>query len=292
MSAIDSDDIEQHALQANDPATRRNDARVWRSTLIPGGEMVTARFTDHVYAPHWHDAYTISVIERGAERYDYRGTRFVADAGSLPIINPGEIHTGSSAADAGWQCRTFYLPVDFVQGVAEEAGSSRHDTPWFDPDIIKDADLVGRALRAHRVLETGTDMLAVEYALLDAVSTLLKRYGRIRPPSRPMSIDRMRVERMKARMLDELTASLDLAELADVVGLSKFHAARIFSREVGMAPHAWRNQVRLARACDALRAGMPATEVAAAFGFADQSHFNRHFKKANGVAPSRWRDTR
>ncbi|WP_275943963.1 helix-turn-helix domain-containing protein [Escherichia coli] len=48
----------------------------------------------------------------------------------------------------------------------------------------------------------------------------------------------------------------------------------------------------MARACDALRAGMPATEVAAAFGFADQSHFNRHFKKANGVAPSRWRDTR
>ncbi|WP_175035924.1 helix-turn-helix domain-containing protein [Burkholderia lata] len=93
-------------------------------------------------------------------------------------------------------------------------------------------------------------------------------------------------------MLDELTASLDLAELANVVGVSKFHAARIFSLEIGMAPHAWRNQDRLARACDARRAGMPATDVAATFGFADQNHFNRHFKKANGVAPSRWSDTR
>ncbi|WP_306426948.1 MULTISPECIES: helix-turn-helix domain-containing protein [Burkholderia] len=289
MYMNDSDDIERNSLREIDETTPRNDARFWRSTLIPGGEMVTARFTDHVYSPHWHEAYTISIIERGAERYDYRGTRFIADAGSLPIINPGEIHTGSSAADAGWQCRTFYLPIDYVKSVAEEVGLSHHAAPWFDMDIIKDADLVGRALRAHRMLETGTDVLAVEYALLDAVSTLLKRYARLPPSAQPMSIDRMRVERMKVRMLDELTASLDLAELAKVVGLSKFHAARIFTREVGMAPHAWRNQIRLVRARDALRAGMPATEAAAAFGFADQSHFNRHFKKTYGVAPSRWR---
>ncbi|VWD41796.1 AraC family transcriptional regulator [Burkholderia lata] len=85
--------------------------------------MVTARFTDHVYSRHWHDVYTISVIERDAERYDYRGTRFVADVGSRPIINPGEIHTGSSVADAGWQRRTFYFPVDFVQGVAEDSAT-------------------------------------------------------------------------------------------------------------------------------------------------------------------------
>ncbi|MFL9871238.1 AraC family transcriptional regulator [Paraburkholderia megapolitana] len=273
-------------------ATSRNDAHYWRSALIPGGDMVTARFTDHVYSPHWHDAYTVSVIEQGAERYDYRGTRFVADAGSLPIINPGEIHTGSSAGDAGWQCRTFYLPVDFVQTVASETGLSRHAIPWFNTDIIKDADLVRRALLAHRTLEASSDLLASEYALLDAVSTLLTRHARLRPPSRPMTRDRVRVERMKTRMLDELTAPLDLSELASTVGLSKFHAARIFTREVGMAPHAWRNQVRLSRARDALRAGMSATEVAATSGFTDQSHFNRHFKKASGVSPGRWSDNR
>ncbi len=128
----------------------RNDAHYWRSALIPGADMVTARFTDHAYSPHWHEAYTISLIEGGAERYDYRGKRHVADAGSLPIINPGEIHTGSSAADAGWQCRTFYLPTGFVRQVVDEAGLAGTEPPWFGSDIIRDPDLAARALRAHR----------------------------------------------------------------------------------------------------------------------------------------------
>ena len=36
--------------------------------------------------------------------------------------------------------------------------------------------------------------------------------------------------------------------LAQAVGLSPFHAARLFTRTNGMPPHAWRNQLRLQRA--------------------------------------------
>jgi AraC-like DNA-binding protein len=99
----------------------------------------------------------------------------------------------------------------------------------------------------------------------------------------------VRVEVMKARLVDDLTAPLSLADLARAVGLSTFHAARLFTREVGLAPHAWRNQMRLSHALGALRAGASATDVAAASGFTDQSHFTRHFKKAFGVPPGRWR---
>ncbi len=82
--------------------------------------------------------------------------------------------------------------------------------------------------------------------------------------------------------------TLSLGELAAVVGLSTFHAARLFSRSVGMPPHAWRNQLRLQHAQSLLRQGKSVTEVASATGFADQSHFTRHFKRAYGVAPGRW----
>jgi AraC-like DNA-binding protein len=34
--------------------------------------------------------------------------------------------------------------------------------------------------------------------------------------------------------------------------------------------------------------GEPLAEIAAAAGFSDQSHFNRHFKKAFGLTPGRW----
>jgi AraC-like DNA-binding protein len=266
-----------------------NAARYWRSPLVPGADMVTAEYYDHAFAPHWHDAYTVPVIEGGAERYNYRGSIHVAEAGSVPVINPGEVHTGSRAAEAGWQYRVFYLPVEFVQSVAQELADCAQPMPWFPPDIIRDADLTRRVRLAHQALDSGDDPLAAEHALLDAVSTLLVRHAGQRPAVKGIGADALRVEAMKSRLTDDLSAPLSLAELASTVGLSTFHAARLFTRETGLAPHAWRNQMRLNRALDALRAGVAATDVAAASGFADQSHFSRHFKKSFGVPPGRWR---
>lgn len=268
-----------------------NAARYWRSPLVPDADMVTAEYYDHEFTPHWHDAYTVPVIEAGAECYDYRGSRYVAEAGSVPVINPGELHTGARAVDAGWRYRVFYLPVPFVEGIAREM-SPHAASPWFAAEIIRDADLARRLVIAHRALEnTGghADPLAAETALVDAVSTLLARHALDRPSAAPPAADAVRVATMKARLADDILEPVTLAELARTVGLSTFHAARLFTRETGLAPHAWRNQLRIVRALPALRAGASIADVAAASGFTDQSHFTRHFKRAFGVAPGRWR---
>ncbi|WP_371881066.1 AraC family transcriptional regulator [Caballeronia sp. S22] len=267
----------------------RNAARYWRSPLVPDADMVTAEYYDHEFSPHWHDAYTVPVIEAGAECYDYRGAHHVAETGSVPVINPGELHTGARAVDAGWRYRVFYLPVPFVEGLARDMSGRRESSPWFPDDIIRDPDLARRLVVAHRLLESGADPLAAELALVDAVTTLLGRYALERPDIAPLAADTHRVTAMKSRLADDLLEPVTLAELAQTVGLSTFHAARLFTRETGLAPHAWRNQLRIVRALPALRAGASVTDVAAASGFTDQSHFTRHFKRTFGVPPGRWR---
>ncbi|WP_244815538.1 AraC family transcriptional regulator [Caballeronia sp. Lep1P3] len=269
----------------------RNAARYWRSPLVPDADMVTAEYYDHAFTPHWHDAYTVPVIEAGAECYDYRGARYVAEAGTVPVINPGEVHTGARAVDAGWRYRVFYLPTAFVEELAREI-APRAASPWFAPGIIHDDDLARRLVAAHRALEGvehGADPLAAETALVDALTTLLARHALDRPSPAPPAADAARVATMKSRLADDLLAPVTLAELARAVGLSAFHAARLFTRETGLAPHAWRNQLRIARALPALRGGASIADIAAACGFTDQSHFTRHFKRAFGVAPGRWR---
>jgi len=269
----------------------RNSARYWRTPLLPGADLLTAEYHDHEFAPHWHDAYTIPVIVAGAEGYRYRGSDYVAEAGGVPIINPGELHTGSKAVEAGWRYRVMYAPVPYIHELANEIAGKPQPQPWFAPGVIRDPDLAARLTNAHRLLEAGTDALAAEAALLDALSTLLVRYGQAQPePSRAVTDD-LRIALMKERLTGDLLEPVTLAELAQAAGLSPFHAARLFNRSTGLPPHAWRNQVRLQRALAPLRAGVPVTDVAAASGFTDQSHFTRHFRRMFGVPPGRWQGT-
>ncbi|AKC70935.1 helix-turn-helix transcriptional regulator [Pandoraea oxalativorans] len=280
----------------------RNAPLYWRSTLVPGGDMLTAEYNDHTFAPHWHDAYTFACIVAGAERYAYRGGEHVADAGSIAIIHPGKVHTGARETDFGWRYRVFYLPVGFVQGVQRQlespletpGGSASDDDamPWFGEHVIYDVQAMERLIEAHRLLQIGADPLLAESVLIEAVSMMLVRHAQARVPSLEMHRDAVRVETMKARLSADLTQSLSLTALAEAVDLSPFHAARLFSRETGLAPHAWRNQLRLVRALPALRAGASATDVALAHGFNDLSHFTRYFRRAFGVSPGKWRAAR
>jgi AraC-like DNA-binding protein len=267
----------------------RDSARYWRTPLMPGADMLTAEYCEHAFAPHWHEAYTVPVIEAGAEAYAYRGERRVAEAGSVPIVNPGEVHTGSRAIEAGWRYRVFYVPIEYIQRLTDEIAGKPRPLPWFPVEPIRDADLAARIGGAHRLLEGGNDPLAGETALVDALSTLVVRHGQRQPDAvRHPAADAPRVAKMKARLAADLIEPVTLTELAEAVGLSPFHAARLFTRATSLAPHAWRNQLRLQRSLAPLRAGLAVTEVAAASGFTDQSHYTRHFRRMFGVPPGRW----
>ena len=269
----------------------RDAARYWRSPLLPDAELLTAEYYEQEFAPHWHDGYSIPVIHDGAQTYRYRGGLRLAGAGSIAAINPGEVHTGERATEHGWAYRAFYPSAEWMRELASDIAGPPSDYPWLPDEPVRDADVAGRLLHAHRLLESGSDLLAAETALTDAFALLITRHARTRPRLPALHSDSARVAAMQTKLAEDLAMPLTLKQLADVVGLSPFHATRLFSASVGMPPHAWRNQLRLSRALGLLRQGMSVTDVAAATGFTDQSHFTRHFKRAYGIAPGRWRAT-
>ena len=78
-------------------------------------------------------------------------------------------------------------------------------------------------------------------------------------------------------------------ELVEASGLSASHLVRAFKARYGLPPHAWLLNHRIQRSRAALRDGRPIAEVAQAFGFADQAHLQRAFKRLVAATPGEYR---
>lgn len=268
-----------------------DEARFFRSPALPDTELLTARFFRHSFAPHWHEGYVVAVITAGAEGYRYRGARHVAEPWTLACINPDEIHTGERAAEQGWAYRVFYPAAEMLAGLAGQlCRTSGGGLPRLPQQVIRDATLARGLARAHLLLEHGPDQLEAQTAALNALATLLTRHGEVRNNAGAARGGAgAHVSAMRERLAADLAEPLTLEDLGRAVGLSAFHAARLFARETGMPPHAWRNALRVNRSLPLLRGGANVAEAATACGFTDQSHFTRHFRRAFGVSPGRWR---
>lgn len=70
--------------------------------------------------------------------------------------------------------------------------------------------------------------------------------------------------------------------------LSRFQSDRRFVYRNGLPPYAYQLCLRIARAKHLLRAGASPSQAASAQGFADQSHFTRHFRRWVGLTPRQY----
>ncbi|MEO0410176.1 MAG: helix-turn-helix transcriptional regulator, partial [Cyanobacteria bacterium P01_A01_bin.135] len=98
-------------------------------------------------------------------------------------------------------------------------------------------------------------------------------------------MDRQRLGRVVAYIEASLTTDLSLADLALAAGLSKYHFLRLFKQATGVTPHKYLLSRRVEQAAQLLKQGKSISQVAHQFGFADQSHFTRVFKRVKAMTP-------
>ena len=138
------------------------------------------------------------------------------------------------------------------------------------------ADLLG----PHVVDEVRYGLLtapgwAARFAVLDAVLTRVVTDSQVAPQ---IAYALKRVQ----------TPSVSVAKLADEVGWSGRYLTDRFRAEIGLRPKETARVARFDRARRALRPSARLADIAAAHGFADQSHFVREFHAFAGCTPSRW----
>lgn len=84
--------------------------------------------------------------------------------------------------------------------------------------------------------------------------------------------------------------SLDLAELAAIAGISKYHFQRLFIATYGMSPAEHLSRRRIERAQDLLRAtNLTVTEICVAVGYSSLGSFSSRFRELVGESPTQFR---
>lgn len=140
-----------------------------------------------------------------------------------------------------------------------------------------------------RLLRPGPASTEVEASVVEFVAVLVEEL--LEDPSIPSSrrcSDWRVAERVRDYLHDTPTIALDLTELATQLNMSRFRMLRAFKRRFGVPPYLYQLQLRLGLAQKALRDGKSLAEVAADYGFFDQSHLTRHFKRQLGVTPAKY----
>lgn len=260
-----------------------------RFLRIPEGgcELLSARYSQQHFGRHAHDRYAIGVITHGVEKLYYRGAHHLGGSGTVVTLSPGEIHDGVPVDQAGWAYRMLYVDPCWLN---EHVLAGRHASQYvhlFRAPMSDDPALARCLLSAHGRLADSLLPLERETLLVETLAALFERHGHdLTRPGRP---EREAVRRIRRRLDHEAEHNLSLETLGLDAGMDPLYLIRVFKREVGVAPHSYQIQKRVARAQVLLRLGTDLAETALACGFFDQSHMTRAFKKVVGVTPAAFR---
>jgi AraC-like DNA-binding protein len=256
------------------------DVVAWRPDVPGLTEVLHARFTDHVYPSHTHEAWTLLLVDDGAVRYDLDRHQHGASRDEVTLLPPGVPHDGRSQFPDGFRKRVLYLAADTLG--AGRVGSAV-DRPAFD-----DAVLRRRLSALHGVLRTEPDPLEAQSRLALVLERLGQHLDRAVVPPADVRDDAL-ADRVRQLLDARLTEGIGLDEAAGLLGVRPTSIVRAFTRRYGLPPHRYLTGRRVDRARRLLLDGAAPAEVAAAVGFYDQAHLTRHFRRMLATTPAAYR---
>ncbi len=253
---------------------------------IAGIDPMTAA-TARTFPRHTHDQYGIGVVDSGGHAsWSGRG-QVEAGPGSFICLNPGEVHDGRAVGHRSRSWRILYFDPALMEEIRADILEGRPESFTFGTPVFADPGLRRTFDAAFACSAEGLpgDRMTCETAILHLVAHLgAHSTAGPRNEAGPTAC----IQRARDRIDADPAAPLTLRDLASEAGLSRYQLLRAFARELGLTPHTYVLQRRIALARRLIRAGDALADVAVAAGFCDQSHLTRCFVRQFGVTPRRY----
>ncbi len=259
----------------------------WDGISIARGQTVEGLELDHVSTPFHHVCMIVGQRVTW-ECDDGKGMRTLTTHPGQMCIYPAHLPT-SRRISRPYEFMTLTLAPEKLQPGLRD-GALQKPAEFAIQHNVDDPQLQGlmRTLLAEAEAGNPNGRLFVESLTLALSIHLVKQYA-IEPdpvPDNQYSLSTRQLRRTMEYIESNLAQNISLATLAQEIGLSKYYFCRLFKHTTGQTPYQYVLQRRLERAKGLLQqGGINIIEAAHFFGFSDQSHFSRLFKKSYGITP-------
>jgi AraC-like DNA-binding protein len=211
------------------------------------------------------------------------------------ITSPGE--PSRTIFTRTFDCVRIYLSQSFLAECFTEIYGRPPTGPieLFDPHFMADPIVFQLASLLAQVDDDGgpagpTFVDGVSIALASRLFTLNSTKSGPLVSNRSTPLPKWRLKRAIDYIEANLTRPIYLAELSNVVGLTRMHFAAQFRAATGCSPHNYILRRRVAYSQQLLlEPQLSIANVAVMMGFSSQAHFTVVFKRVVGKTPVRWR---
>lgn len=245
------------------------------------GAQLDIRSYDRDGVSHSHAHHQAVLPLKGDMEMEIEGRGGVVSFGQAALVTEGWRH--SSAADGD----NAFLILDRSSSIGGEEEERFWELGVRSPFVTIDSSFTTLCLAvAEEVSQLGEAVAEGGPAGGFLLQALQRRVLAGRPWSRLQAGERAR-RIIEVRCCDP---ELDMANLADLVGLSASALHRRFKAQFGLSPMRYLTEQRMERAARLLGSGdMPLAEVGLSVGYGDQSAFTRAFRRHHGMPPARYR---
>lgn len=263
--------------------------RFWRDDALP---FIEARaITDGreaCYARHAHEHFSIGAITAGRSTYLHGRNTCEVSAGTVVLMNPGDVHACNPIDDQPWSYRMLYVDTPWLTDLQHQLGfSAQLDFRRFDLTHSSDTRLFEGINRLYDVLVNEQVETLEKHSAVVAFFTEVQQ--RLNPADETLREANLKLERAAGYIRAHCTLALKLEDICLAADLSASYLIRAFKEHYGMTPHAYLVNRRIQFAATQLRQGRLIADVALEAGFADQAHFQRAFKQHLAATPGQYR---
>jgi AraC-like DNA-binding protein len=257
-----------------------------RSVALPGVQVIDAQHSPREWRVACPD-FAVVMFRTWRGGVHSRGRLHPGEPGLVFCNTPGEVMVANPYAEAG-SFSVIELEFSLIEQWLSEQQPSALRFDWTSVMQPISMRLRARFCEFFDVFEASASAMQVQSLMLELSEVMIGELVQGARAPRPPAGPRLGAAARMRECLNEEGLNVDLETLAKRAGLSRFQALRAFKHRYGLPPHAYQLALRIGHARKLLRAGAAAADVAARCGFADQSHFTRHFKRINGVTPAQY----